>query len=77
MVAAEGSLIAFGIVIASYFNIGMYFVNGPVVWRAPIAAQMVFILVQFFLVAILPESPRWLARREFSPQRELANSNIS
>jgi hypothetical protein len=65
MVAAEGSLIALGIVIASYYNIGMYYLKGPVVWRAPIASQLAFILVQFALVAILPESPRWLARREF------------
>ena len=63
MVAAEGSLIAFGIVIACYFNIGMYYVNGPVVWRAPIACQLVFIILQILLVIVLPESPRWLAKR--------------
>lgn len=63
LVAAEGSLIAFGIVIASYFNIGMYYTSGPAVWRAPIATQLVFIVVQVFLTVILPESPRWLTKR--------------
>ncbi|CAK7200341.1 hypothetical protein SEUCBS139899_003032 [Sporothrix eucalyptigena] len=62
LVAAEGTLIAFGIVIASYFNIGMYFASGPVVWRAPIAAQLIFIIVQVALTVILPESPRWLTK---------------
>lgn len=72
MIAAEGSLIAFGIVIASYYNIGMYYTKGPVVWRAPIASQLVFIIVQFVLVAILPESPRWLLRRGSTPCRDRA-----
>ncbi|KAJ9640200.1 hypothetical protein H2204_003425 [Knufia peltigerae] len=62
MVAAEGSLIAFGIVIASYYNIGMYYAKGPVVWRAPIASQLIFIIAQVAMVVVLPESPRWLAR---------------
>ncbi|OIW31918.1 putative Myo-inositol transporter 1 [Coniochaeta ligniaria NRRL 30616] len=62
LVAAEGSLIAFGIVIASYFNIGMSHTTGPAVWRTPIAAQLVFIIVQVFLTMILPESPRWLIK---------------
>ncbi|KAL1845063.1 hypothetical protein VTK73DRAFT_1207 [Phialemonium thermophilum] len=62
LVAVGGSLIALGIVIASYYNIGMYFTSGPVVWRAPIASQIIFIIVQVALVAILPESPRWLTQ---------------
>lgn len=59
----EGSLIAFGIVIASYYNIGMAYTTGPVVWRAPIASQIIFIIFQVALVLVLPESPRWLIKR--------------
>ncbi|OAA56308.1 General substrate transporter [Niveomyces insectorum RCEF 264] len=62
LVAAEGTLIAFGIVIASYYNIGMYYASGPVVWRAPIATQLVFIIAQVGLTVFLPESPRWLTK---------------
>lgn len=71
MVAAQGSLIAFGIVIACYYNIGMYYASGPVVWRAPIASQLIFIIAQAGLVIVLPESPRWLARRAYSKQLAL------
>lgn len=63
LVAMEGSLIAFGIVIASYYNIGMSYATGPVVWRAPIASQIIFIVLQVALVLVLPESPRWLTKR--------------
>jgi hypothetical protein len=40
----------------------MYFASGPVVWRAPIAAQLLFIIIQVALTVILPESPRWLTK---------------
>jgi MFS family permease len=63
LVATEGSLIAFGIVIASFYNIGMSYTTGPAVWRAPIASQIIFIILQVALVLILPESPRWLTKR--------------
>lgn len=79
MVAAEGSLIAFGIVIACYFNIGMYYANGPVVWRTPIAAQLIFIIAQVALVMVLPESPRWLSKREsriLNPFRKIMPTNF-
>jgi len=38
-VAIEGDLIAFAIVIAYYYNIGLYYATGPAQWNAPIASQ--------------------------------------
>jgi hypothetical protein len=64
-VAIEGNLIAFGIVIASYFNIGMSYASGAVQWRLVIAFQIVFIFLQVFWVFLLPESPRWLSQSMF------------
>jgi len=62
-VAIEGNLIAFGIVLAYYYNIGMsYASNGAAQWRAPIATQGVIILAQVAWTYILPESPRWLTK---------------
>jgi hypothetical protein len=61
-VAIEGSLIAFGIVVASYLNIGMSYAEGAVQWRFVIAFQAIFIFFQVLWTALLPESPRWLSQ---------------
>lgn len=50
--------------IAYYFNIALSYTTGPVQWRTPIAAQGLFIIAQAVWVYGLPESPRWLAKRE-------------
>ncbi|KAL4896720.1 general substrate transporter [Aspergillus ambiguus] len=62
-VAIEGNLIAFGIVVAYYFNIGMSYASGPVQWRLVIAFQIVIIFFQVSWTCMLPESPRWLSAR--------------
>ncbi|PCG93671.1 Major facilitator superfamily domain, general substrate transporter [Penicillium occitanis (nom. inval.)] len=62
-VGIEGNLIAFGIVMAYYFNIGMSYTTGPVQWRLVIAFQVVIIFFQVLWTAVLPESPRWLSTR--------------
>ncbi|KAJ9496361.1 hypothetical protein H2202_008024 [Exophiala xenobiotica] len=59
-VAIEGNLIAFGIVIAYYFTIGMTYASGPIQWRLVIAAQLIIIFFQVIWTMNLPESPRWL-----------------
>ncbi|RAK93772.1 general substrate transporter [Aspergillus costaricaensis CBS 115574] len=64
LVSVEGNLIAGGIVVAYFFNIGMSYLppSNPVEWRVPIAFQGVFIIAQVLLVYVLPESPRWLTK---------------
>ncbi|KAK5192728.1 hypothetical protein LTR99_010394 [Exophiala xenobiotica] len=66
-VAIEGNLIAFGIVIAYYFTIGMTYASGPIQWRLVIAAQLIIIFFQVIWTMNLPESPRWLTARELYP----------
>lgn len=65
LASVEGNLIAGGVVVAYFFMIGMSYlpVTNPVVWRLPIAFQAVFIIAQAALLLVLPESPRWLAKR--------------
>jgi MFS family permease len=60
-IAIQGNLIAFGIVLAYYFNIGMSYASGQVQWRLVIAFQIVIILFQVAWTLVLPESPRWLS----------------
>ncbi|KAL2848603.1 general substrate transporter [Aspergillus pseudodeflectus] len=62
-IAIEGNLIAFGIVLAYYFNIGMSYASGQVQWRLVIAFQIVIIILQVAWTLVLPESPRWLSAR--------------
>ena len=62
-VSIEGNLIALGIVVAYYYNIGMSYTTGAAQWRAPIASQGFIIILQIFWTMLLPESPRWLTKR--------------
>lgn len=64
LVSAEVLFVGVGISIAYWFDFGMSFVNGPVSWRLPIAAQMIFAIVVIILVFALPESPRWLFKKD-------------
>ena len=78
LVSVEGNLIAFGIVIAYFFNIGMSYLpaSNPAEWRVPIAFQGVFIISQIALVWVLPESPRWLAKRRSSRCADSASREL-
>ncbi|KAF7114907.1 hypothetical protein CNMCM5793_000677 [Aspergillus hiratsukae] len=64
-VLTQGFFAIGGIVIASWLEFGLYFVKGNSVnWRFPIAFQAVFGLIATSLILFLPESPRWLVKRD-------------
>ncbi|KAL3476983.1 hypothetical protein BJX99DRAFT_270140 [Aspergillus californicus] len=50
----------FGVMTAYWVDYGMSYVNNESQFRFPIALQILFAIVTFFGVLILPESPRWL-----------------
>jgi MFS family permease len=60
LIAAQLSMVAFGSVIAYFMNYGFFHLTGQIVWRFPIAFQIVFVLVTLVLLPFLPESPRFL-----------------
>ncbi|KAJ6014496.1 hypothetical protein N7540_009087 [Penicillium herquei] len=61
LVMLEGALIAGGIMISYWIDLGFSFLDpSSVAWRFPIAFQNVFTLVILTCVLPLPESPRWL-----------------
>ncbi|KAJ5871396.1 uncharacterized protein N7529_003749 [Penicillium soppii] len=61
LVMLEGSLIAAGITISYWIDLGFSFLDpSTVAWRFPIAFQNAFALVILIFVLPLPESPRWL-----------------
>lgn len=64
-VLLQGLFAIGGIVIAVWLEFGLFFVKGNSVdWRFPIAFQALFCLVTTSLVLFLPESPRWLVKRD-------------
>ena len=64
LVLLEGVFALSGLALASWVNFGFYYVSGAVNWRFPIAFQLVFIVILLALTPLLPESPRWLIKKE-------------
>lgn len=64
LVLIEGVFVLGGLAIASWVNFGMFHAPGSVTWRLPISLQLVFIITLVALTRSLPESPRWLVKKE-------------
>lgn len=65
LVLLEGWFAIGGIVIATWIEFGLFYVqNNSVNWRFPIAFQAIFAIVVISFVLQLPESPRWLVKKE-------------
>ncbi|GAA6062691.1 hypothetical protein JCM10212_004749 [Sporobolomyces blumeae] len=62
LVLISGALIALGIAVAYWVELGCYFVDSTFAWRFPIAFQMVFALITMVLLLGIPESPAWLLK---------------
>jgi hypothetical protein len=50
----------FGVMLAYWVDYGMSFVSNDAQFRFPLALQILFAIVTFFGILLLPESPRWL-----------------
>lgn len=59
LICIEGGSIAFGTLISYWLNYGVSFTNSDVVWRFPIAFQILFAIIMIVGMLFLPESPRW------------------
>ncbi|EXJ71764.1 uncharacterized protein A1O5_05574 [Cladophialophora psammophila CBS 110553] len=60
LIATQLTTAILGIVIAYWINYGFFHLHGQVVWRFPIAFQIVFVLFTLAGLPFLPESPRYL-----------------
>ncbi|EXJ93373.1 hypothetical protein A1O1_01765 [Capronia coronata CBS 617.96] len=56
----EFALNIFGVMLSYWVDYGMSYVKSEAQFRFPIAFQISFALITIALVAVLPESPRWL-----------------
>ncbi|KPM37673.1 Sugar transporter STL1 [Neonectria ditissima] len=64
LICIEGGVIAFGTLIAYWIDYGASYGSADLVWRFPIAFQVVFGLILSISMIWLPESPRWLLTHE-------------
>jgi hypothetical protein len=61
LVMIEGALITGGICVSYWLDYGFYYLDpSAIIWRFPIAFQIVFALIILAFVLELPESPGWL-----------------
>lgn len=61
-ITTQMCLVCIGIVVAFWFDFGMIYhhINSTAVWRAPVAFQIIFIVLSWVTIFFLPESPRYL-----------------
>ena len=64
LVGAQQWAITWGILIMFYISYGCSFISGPAAFRVPWALQMIPAILLFLGMMFLPESPRWLARKD-------------
>ncbi|KAK3300647.1 general substrate transporter [Chaetomium fimeti] len=60
LICIEGGVIAFGTLIAYWIDYGASYGPDDLVWRFPIAFQVIFAIFIIVPMFFLPESPRWL-----------------
>jgi MFS family permease len=60
LIATQLSMTALGATLAYFLNYGFYHLTGQIVWRFPIAFQIVFAFFTLACLPLLPESPRFL-----------------
>lgn len=63
-VCAQLSTLNFGIFLVYWINYGFSTHLGSYAWRVPVILQCVVILPMFFILWIIPETPRWLAAHD-------------
>ena len=64
LVGAQQWAITWGILIMFYISYGSSFINGTAAFRLPWGLQMIPAICLFIGMLFLPESPRWLARKD-------------
>ncbi|KAI1426061.1 general substrate transporter [Xylaria sp. FL1777] len=64
LICIQGGTIAFGTLIAYWLDYGSSFGPAGLVWRFPIAFQIIFGIIVSSAMIWLPESPRWLLTHE-------------
>lgn len=70
LICIEGGVIAIGTMIAYWIDFGSHYGPDDLVWRFPIAFQIVFGVIIIVGMIYLPDSPRYLISRGRIPEGE-------
>lgn len=62
-VVLEGTFIITGVTISSWLDFGFFFTHSTANWRFPVAFGAFFPLVSLCFISHIPESPRWLVKK--------------
>jgi MFS family permease len=76
LICIQLALVITGIVITEWMNFGFTYQTGDVTWRFPLAFQCFFAIATIAMVAVLPESPRWLALKDRVPEAQVIISRL-
>jgi sugar porter (SP) family MFS transporter len=78
LVLLQGAFALAGIVTADWLEFGLYFEKtNSANWRFPIAFQAFYVLVVLFLTLHVPESPRWLVKKDRVEDAKATLSRLS
>jgi MFS family permease len=77
LVALQLVLVIGGIVLTEWMNLGFSYISDkPVSWRFPLSFQCFFAILAIFMVACMPESPRWLCLKERNDEAQVVIARL-
>jgi MFS family permease len=68
-VCCQLTTMLFGLMLAYWINYGVYFRNSDFQWRFPLLFQCLFAVYILVVTVWLPDTPRWLMRRDGNEER--------
>ena len=77
LICIEGGIIAIGTMIAYWIDFGAHYGPQDLVWRFPIAFQIVFGIIIIVGMYYMPESPRWLIAHDRVPEGEAVLAGLN
>lgn len=76
LVVLEGVFASAGLGLSQWINLGLFFANGSVSWRFPIAFPIALAIFTLVALPFQPESPRWLMQKGHLDEAKLVLAAI-
>ena len=69
-VCMQISMLDFGVMLVYWIDFGFSTVPSSIAWRIPTILQCIFLILQIFLLFLVPDTPRWYAAHDM-PEESL------